>query len=128
MTGTECGTMYFGNVNTKWCEKCEFGCETCTDADTCTLCLSQYILRNVNLINLCICPNDETLLDNGNCFTEPVVDPCDGKPYFFSSNASCTDACGIGLYLDGLICRECHLSCAECSANTVCTSCTNGYT
>lgn len=54
---------------------------------------------------------------NGSCIQEPKTDPCAGKPYLYVTNASCTNNCGEGFYLNitTKFCWPCYAGCKICT-------------
>lgn len=52
----------------------------------------------------CVCVDGKLMLNDKSCadivVPPPVPDACEDKPYIYTTNGSCTDACGTGFYLD----------------------------
>lgn len=66
--------------------------------------------------NECGCDTGFILLLNGTCMNEPLRDPCEGKPYKFTTNGTCTADCGDGFYTNSTnFCFPCTPGCAVCT-------------
>ena len=94
--------------------------------NNCQICTGTYVLNGVT--GYCGCAPGYQLLDTGACLAYPIVDPCEGKPYTFAHNLTCTDDCQAGTpayYLDIVDnkCYPCHFSCNSCLAADSCLSC-----
>ena len=112
VTSANCPLGTFGSTVTNKCEKCGLYCQTCTAVDACTGCQPPYL----NNGGTCGCDIDFILLLNGTCIPEIKTNPCEGKPFMWVTNASCTNDCGDGFYLNAVtnFCLECTPGCATC--------------
>ena len=118
-----CGVGKFGNSLTGYCDDCSIGCMVCSSKTTCSACYSSYKVVN----NKCDCVTG-IMLSDGTCYLNP--DPCNGKPYMYSTDGSCTSTCAIGFYLDSPnnMCRPCNTGCSSCTDFTACGSYTVFFT
>lgn len=85
-----CPSLTYTIEATKTCRDCLNTCLSCTNSNTCTTCKGGYTLNTDT--NLCDCPVGEVLLNTGVCYN-PINDPCDGKPYFDTTDGSCVVSC-----------------------------------
>lgn len=94
VSGTSCGEAQYANATSGRCEKCDFGCQVCSNGQTCTTCYAPYII-DVTTIK-CKCPGLSVLLLTGDCYSSP--DPCAAKPLIYTDTGLCTASCATGYY------------------------------
>ena len=76
--------------------------------------------------NVCVCPNDQTMLLDGNCLKVPPTNPCTGS-LVNSDTGTCTNVCTTGYYRESSICRECDTTCSSCTNGNTCLACATGF-
>eukprot|EP01022_Parablepharisma_sp_SALTPOND_P020107 TRINITY_DN356_c0_g1_i6.p1 TRINITY_DN356_c0_g1~~TRINITY_DN356_c0_g1_i6.p1 ORF type:complete len:1096 (+),score=69.50 TRINITY_DN356_c0_g1_i6:1905-5192(+) len=135
-----CGTGFFWDATALSCTACIEGCATCSDAEACTTCKTNYYLDN----GVCLKHKGEhcdTILPLGTCKT------CNVGTYYKNEDNTCNDCsvipnckicdstpkcttCATGFYVNEGNCTSCSenfTNCDACSSATLCDQCATGY-
>jgi len=139
-----CGSGKFWNSTTKACAPCINACITCTNAERCSVCNSDYYLDSVTY-------KCNKATDTGCAVTLPmnVCKTCIASHFYNTANSSCDacsdkykgcltckngwcDTCRSGYYFNMTydqcnLCSEVLPNCITCSSNRVCDQCKQKY-
>jgi hypothetical protein len=126
------------------CEKCPATCATCTDVNTCTSCITRYVLNAGYCTGAC---NDGQVPVNAVCknCTDPGCKVCDTTlakcttcmpglnllaTYDVNGiiiSTTCVATCPSDRYATNGVCAACIANCDVCSDNMQCLGCSKGY-
>ena len=118
-TGYSTPTIISG---TGMCGNCATNCVTCTDAATCTQCISSiYVILSgvctpINCLNCATCDS-----------TANICSRC--APPYYLHNGGCTASCPNGYYNDSIsgTCIPCMANCDICFNSSTCAQCITDY-
>ena len=128
----DCDDTYYLDIISDKCEKCGFGCKTCT-CFLCLGCLSNAYINTVLFDCLCVSSAYKNTTTNTCEFCNNTIANCNK-----CSNSTYCTSCTNGLWaINGTcgcysnqyyntnigICSNCQSNCLECSGATTCTKC-----
>jgi len=115
----------FLNPDTQECEPCPSTCEVCDSSGVCTHCRHGYYLLLNNKTCITSCPLENYWRNDLEGYCEQCADPYCSK--CIENPAKCT-RCIDGYYSTTTgQCDECHPACYNCSSDTNCLFCKEGF-
>ena len=126
---TVCSTGYF--LTNNQCVACASPCTYCTAANVCAICSNGYYVTNGQCT---ACPPTCAV-----CSSPTACTSC--LPGYYITGGSCSQcntgcicqaantcpSCQNGYYLNNNVCSQCGTGCISCTSNTVCVTCSSGY-
>ena len=130
-----CSQGYYPNEKSHFCEKCKYGCKTCSNNSTCLTCLDNFFRYKDICVRPCpdkMTPNDGACVPctQKSCNSCSINEPShcvNCQPPMLRYLGTCQENCPLGTYNNSYVCEDCDPKCDECSSKDYCLDCKDGY-